>query len=75
MNAATALLLLKLLDVAIAALAAYPLSQAKFKTMHAQLQKAVGEGRDMTDEEMAGVFSEADDLYDRIEGAQDPNIP
>ncbi len=69
MNAATALLLLKLLDVTIAALAAYPVSQAKFKTMHAKLQKAVDEGRDLTDEEMAGVFSEADDLHDRIQGA------
>ena len=69
MNAATALLLLKLLDVAIAALAAYPISQAKFKTMHAKLQAAVDEGRDMTDAEMAEVFSEAEDLHDRIEGA------
>lgn len=69
MNAATALLLLKLLDVAIAALAGYPLSQAKFKTMHAKLQEAVDEGRDMTDAEMAGVFSEAEDLHDRIQGS------
>ena len=67
MNAATALLLLKLLDVAIAALVAYPLSQAKFKTMHAKLQKAVDEGRDMTDAELAEVFSEADDLHSRIQ--------
>lgn len=69
MNAETALLLLKILDVTIAALARYPLSQAKFKTMHAKLQQAVDEGRDMTDAEMAEVFSEAAELHDKIEGA------
>ncbi len=69
MKTGTALLLAKLLDLAIGLLASYPLSQAKFKTMHAKLQKAVDEGRDMTDAEMADVFSDADDLHDRIQGA------
>jgi hypothetical protein len=69
MNATTALLLLKLLDVTIAALAAYPLSQAKFKSMHGMLQKAVDEGRDMTDAEMVEIFTEAEDLHNRIQGA------
>ena len=69
MKTGTALLLAKLLDLAIGLLAAYPLSQAKFKTMHAKLQKAVDEGRHMTDAEMADVFSDADDLHDRIQGA------
>ena len=69
MKTGTALLLAKLLDLAIGLLAAYPLSQAKFKTMHANLQQAVDEGRHMTDEEMADVFSDADDLHDRIQGA------
>ena len=69
MKTGTALLLAKLLDVAVGLLAAYPLSQAKFRTMHAKLQAAVDEGRDMTDAEMAEVFAEADDLHDRIQGA------
>jgi len=63
------LLLAKLLDLLIASLAAYPLTQAKMDKFRAVLQKAIDEKRDLTDEEMAMAFDEATDLHADIQNS------
>lgn len=65
----SAILLAKLLDLLIASLAAYPLTQEKMTRLQAVLQKSIDEGRPLTDDEMSAVFSEAADLHDQIQEA------
>lgn len=69
MNPASTLLLAKLIDVVIAWLAAYPISQEKFQAFRETLQNSIDEGRPLTDDEMADAFAQRDAVNERIEGA------
>ena len=64
-----AIVMIKLIDLLIAGLAAYPIMQAKFQVFHDQLEKANAENRDMTDEEMTDIFAQADKLNEEIEAS------
>jgi hypothetical protein len=64
-----AVLLVKLIDLLIAGLAAYPITQAKMDKFKAVLQQAIDEKRDLTDAEMSMVFDEATDLHADIQNS------
>tara|TARA_Y100000310_G_scaffold329679_1_gene399980 strand:+ start:2603 stop:2812 length:210 start_codon:yes stop_codon:yes gene_type:complete len=69
MNASTALLIIKLIDVAIVAATAGPQIMARFRHLSDNAKKIISEGRDPTDAEWADLDALADEIAARIEQA------
>jgi len=71
MNPATAMLVIRLVELLAGALASYPAVKRMFDAHLSQVRQFVAEGRDPTPEELAALHAEGDAISEAIRAAVD----